>query len=85
MRLTKGIGFGKRLTCLCVALSILASVGFGFEVNKCKDKLMYAFFGDKFKEPIEVIYFLMNDKMLYTVTSNYENKVSLNLYLLQKT
>jgi len=56
----------------------------GYEVNKCTNKLMYAIFGDKFKEPIEVIYFLMNDATLYKVTSNYENIVGFNLYNTQK-
>jgi len=78
------IGFGKCLSCVLCALIGFPSVGYGFEVNKCTNKLMYALFEDKFTEPIEVIYFLMNDLRLYGVTSNFENKVGFDLYNTQK-
>jgi len=81
---THSIGFGKLLSFALVALIAFTSVGFCYEVNKCTDKLMYAIFGDKFKEPIEVIYFLMYDSRLYKVTSNDEKKTSFNLSYVQK-
>ena len=78
------IGFGKLLSCVLCALIAFTSVGICYEVNKCTDRLIYAIFKDKFTEPIEVIYFLMNDMKLYKLTSNYENKVGFDLYNVQK-
>ena len=47
-----------------------------YNAVKSNDKILYALFKNKFKEPIEVLYFLMNDMKLYRLTSNHENKVS---------
>jgi len=49
---------------------------------KSEDKIMYAIFENRFTEPIEVMYFLMNDMRLFKVTSNHENKVSFVLPVL---
>lgn len=55
-----------------------------YNVIKSEDKVIYALFKDMFTEPIEVIYFLMNDTTLYKATSNYENKIFLNIWVLKK-
>lgn len=46
---------------------------------KSEDKIMYAIFKDKFTEPIEVMYFLMDDMRLFKITSNEENRISFEM------
>ena len=69
------------ILCLLCWTSVSAP---NYNAVKCDDKIMYAIFSDKFTEPIEVIYFLMNDTTLYKVTSNYENKVYLDMWVLKQ-
>ncbi len=41
---------------------------------------MYAIFKNRFTEPIEVMYFLMNDTSLYRLTSNEANRIRFRLW-----
>ena len=69
---------------LCLLCWSSVNTSNNYNVVKCKDKVIYALFKDMFTEPIEVIYFLMDDMALYKITSNYENKVYLNMWVLKK-
>ena len=55
-----------------------------YNTIECRDKIIYAIFKDKFKEPIEVMYFLMDDMNLYKITSNYENRISFRIWELKE-
>lgn len=62
---------------LLIALSLLCWTSTAnYNAVKSEDKIIYALFKDRFTEPIEVMYFLMNDMRLFKVTSNDENKIS---------
>ncbi len=78
------MGFGKRLSWLCVALSVFASVGFCWKAYKVYDKLIYLIFNDKFIEPFENLYLLTYDLMLYTITSHDERSVDFHMDWLKK-
>jgi len=60
------------------------SVAFCYKKYKCYDKLTYDFFKNRFTEPIEVLYLLMNDNTLYKVTSNNEFSISFDMNSLKK-
>ena len=74
----------KPMRCLFTGLilTLIASVPVGicYEVNKVTDKILYAIFGNRFNEPVEVMYLLMNDMTLYKITSNYESHIYATLY-----
>ena len=68
-------------TCLLCWTSVGAP---NYNAVKSDDAILYAIFKDKFTEPIESIYFLMNDMRLFKITSNHEDKVSFVLSKLVK-
>ena len=84
-RIQRGV---KARWLLLIVLSLLCwtSTGDANHRNavKSEDKIMYAIFKDGFKEPIEIIYFLFNDMVVCKITSNYENKVFINIRKLKR-
>lgn len=81
---TSTMTFGKRLTTLTIALMAFVSVAFCYKRYKCYDKVVYVIFEDKFIEPIESMYLLMEDMTLYRVTSNQEFTVNFDMEDLKK-
>jgi hypothetical protein len=82
MRKRRGV---KARWLLIIALCLLCWTGApNYNSIKSEDKIMYGIFENRFTEPIEVMYFLMNDMRLFKVTSNHENKVSFVLPTLVK-
>lgn len=82
MRKRRGV---KARWLLIIALCLLCWTSIGapnYNAVKSEDKIMYAIFKNRFTEPIEVMYFLMNDMRLFKITSNHEDKVSFVLSLL---
>ena len=72
---------------LIIALSLLcwtSTYAPNYNAVKSEDKIMYAIFKNRFTEPIEVMYFLMNDMRLFRATSNDESKVSLRIWELKR-
>ena len=72
---------------LIIALCLLCWTSTGvtnhYNAVKSEDKIMYAIFWNKFTEPIEVMYFLMDNMKLYKITSNDENRVSFRMWELK--
>ena len=82
MRRRRGV---KARWLLIIALCLLCWTGVeNYNAVKSENKIMHAIFKNRFKEPIEVMYFLMSDMRLFKVTSNHENKVSFVLPTLVK-
>ena len=73
---------------LLIALSLLCWTSTGVTNHhnavKSEDKIMYALFKDRFTEPIEVMYFLMDDMRLFKLTSNYENTIVFRTWELKR-
>ena len=76
-------GYTKTRWLLLIALSLLCWTSTGvtnhYNAVKSEDKIMYALFKDGFTEPIEVMYFLMDDMRLFRITSNEENRISFGM------
>ena len=66
------MGFGKRLTTLTIALSVIASVGFCLKTTKVHAEIVYEIFKGRFIEPFENLYLLTYDGTLYKITSHDE-------------
>ena len=84
MRKRRGV---KARWLLTIALCLLCWTSLdapNYNAVKSDDPILYALFKDKFKEHIEVLYFLMNDMRLFKLTSNHENRVSFALPKLVK-
>ncbi len=65
---------------LILALCLLCwTSASNYNAEKCHDKVIYALFKNKFKEPIEIIYFMMDDARIFKVTSYLENRVSFSV------
>ena len=54
-----------------------------YDAVKSDNAILYAIFKDRFNEPIEVMYFLMNDMKLFKTTSNDENKIAIVLWTIK--
>ena len=74
-------GYIKTKWLLVVVLCLLCWTGTANHHNaiKSEDKIMYAIFENRFTEPIEVMYFLMDDMRLFKITSNDENRISFEM------
>ena len=69
---------------LCLLCWTPTGVTNHYNAVKSEDKIMYAIFEDRFTEPIEVMYFLMDDMRLFKITSNYENTIVLKIWELKR-
>ena len=76
----------KWLVSITLCLLCWTSTGISNHYNAVKsdDAIMYALFKDRFTEPMEVMYFLMNDMRLLKATSNDETKISLRIWDLER-
>lgn len=74
MRKRRGVRV-KWLLIIAMCLPCWTSAS-NYNAEECHDKVINALFNNKFKEPVEVIYFMMGDARIFKVTSYDENKVS---------
>lgn len=83
MGLKHRMTFGKLFTCLIAVLLLITSVGICSQTVKCRDKLVHAYFKDKFTEPIGIVYILMSDMFLYKVILDEDSMDKFSMWSLK--
>lgn len=75
---------GLIILVLSLVCGICINISAHYNAVKSEDKIMYAIFKDKFTEPIEVMYFLMDDMKLLKITSHDEIRIEFKIWELKK-
>ena len=74
----------NKIIILALCLLCLTSAT-NYNAVKSDDAILYAIFKNRFKEPIEVMYFMMHDARILKATSYDENKISLRMWALESS